>query len=223
VVQAGARLPWAAGAEQRFCAARQTKIALNATPRRCNRCLQFPTRMIGRSVTILGSPHDWPLVRYLPGPFAKGSRRIGGTVNSLVLDHPVAMAELSNRLPLRAIVLWINAAALLAAAVFLRCWQLGNIPGFNGDEAWYGVQAMRAVHGQGFQWLTPTGNPINAFFFVLLVGLHFFLPPSVLLLRTVALAGGPGRERLAMPSDVWWTHGGRVDPVVGIVADQCRL
>ena len=78
----------------------------------------------------------------------------------------------------------------MATAVFLRCWQLGNIPGINGDEAWYGVQALRALNGQAISWTTPTGNPINPFFFVPLVALHTFLPPSVLTLRLVPLVSG---------------------------------
>jgi hypothetical protein len=79
---------------------------------------------------------------------------------------------------------------LLAAGVFLRCWHLGNIPGVNGDEAWSGVQALILLGGDDIQWLTPTGNPINPFFLVPLIGLHYFFAPSILLLRITALVSG---------------------------------
>ncbi len=78
----------------------------------------------------------------------------------------------------------------MAIALFFRCWHLGNIPGINGDEAWYGVQALRVAGGQPISWLTPSGNPINLFYFLPLVALHYLLPPSVVLLRVVALASG---------------------------------
>lgn len=90
----------------------------------------------------------------------------------------------------RWVFLWANGLALLAVAVFLRCWHLGNIPGLNGDEAWYGVQALRVVNGQSITWLTPTRNPINPFYFLPLVALHYFFVPSVALLRVVAVASG---------------------------------
>ena len=48
--------------------------------------------------------------------------------------------------PLRCFLL-LNALALLLAAIWLRGHSLGNIPGVNGDEAWYGVQAWRMLHG----------------------------------------------------------------------------
>ncbi|MGD9644121.1 MAG: ArnT family glycosyltransferase [Pirellulales bacterium] len=91
---------------------------------------------------------------------------------------------------LRAVLLWTNGIALLAVAVFLRVWHLGNIPGLNGDEAWYGVQALRVLHGESISWRTPTGNPINPFFFLPQVALHAMLPASVVLLRSVAVISG---------------------------------
>jgi hypothetical protein len=83
-----------------------------------------------------------------------------------------------------------NALALVLAAVWLRGHSLGNIPGVNGDEAWYGVQAWRMLHGGPMDWNTPTGNPLSPFFVGPLALLHLWLPPSILLLRCVALAGG---------------------------------
>ena len=87
----------------------------------------------------------------------------------------------------------VNALGLLLAAVWLRCCLLGNVPGCNGDEAWYGVQAWRAVHGEPFCWQTPTGNPLNGFFLGPLALLHVWFAPSIALLRSVA-AGGPVRR-----------------------------
>jgi len=84
----------------------------------------------------------------------------------------------------------LNALTLLLAAVGLRCCLLGNIPGCNGDEAWYGVQAWRAMHGEPFCWQTPTGNPLNGLFLGPLALLHIWFAPSIALLRSVAVASG---------------------------------
>ena len=81
-------------------------------------------------------------------------------------------------------------AALVLAAIWLRLHLLGNVPGCNGDEAWYGVGAWQATHGGPLDWRTPTGNPINGFFFLPMAALHAWLPPSITLLRSVAVASG---------------------------------
>ena len=82
------------------------------------------------------------------------------------------------------------AAALLAAAVFLRCWKLGNLPGLNGDEAWGGIAALRLVGGHAISLHTPSGNPINPFLVGPLAALHAVFPPSFVLLRSVAVLSG---------------------------------
>jgi len=88
-------------------------------------------------------------------------------------------------------ILWtLNVLALLAAAVWFRCRSLENIPGTNGDEAWYGVVTLQMLTEGRFQPQTPTGNPLNWFFFGPLVLLHVFFPPSIALLRSVAVASG---------------------------------
>jgi 4-amino-4-deoxy-L-arabinose transferase-like glycosyltransferase len=79
---------------------------------------------------------------------------------------------------------------LLVAAVALRVWHLANVPGVNGDEAWYGARVMQVLHGEPIPWRTPTGNPINVFYFVPLLLLHAVFHPSFLLLRSVAVASG---------------------------------
>ncbi len=84
----------------------------------------------------------------------------------------------------------IHVTGLLLASLWFRCAWLNNIPGLNGDEAWYGVQALEVLHGEDFQIETPTGNPPNLLFFGPLLLLHALFPPSVALLRTVAVGSG---------------------------------
>ena len=84
-----------------------------------------------------------------------------------------------------------NALGILAVAVVLRVIKLDNIPGVNGDEAWMGVQAMAALrHDRLFSWRTPTGNPLNLFFFLRELALHAIWPPSFGLLRLPAVVSG---------------------------------
>ena len=49
---------------------------------------------------------------------------------------------------------------------------------------------MQVLHGEPIPWRTPTGNPINVFYFVPLLLLHAVFHPSFLLLRSVAVASG---------------------------------
>ena len=88
------------------------------------------------------------------------------------------------------IILAVNAAALLLLAVWFRCRSLDHIPGFNGDEAWYGVEAWELLHGGKLPLHTPTGNLINPFFIGPLVLLQACCRPSIAVLRTVSLASG---------------------------------
>jgi hypothetical protein len=79
---------------------------------------------------------------------------------------------------------------LILIAVWFRCVDLGRIPGINGDEAWYGVQAVRILDRGCVAARTPTGNPLNPFMIVPQVLLHEFAPPTFALLRTPALVSG---------------------------------
>jgi len=90
----------------------------------------------------------------------------------------------------RALLLTLGAFGLVIVAVWFRCRCLGNLPGVNGDEAWYGAQAVEMLRGGSFWARTPTGNPPNLLFLIPLVLLHVWLPPSVELLRLVAVASG---------------------------------
>jgi hypothetical protein len=92
-----------------------------------------------------------------------------------------------------------NVAALLAGCVWFRFHALGNVPGINGDEAWYGVQAVELLRGGDFSWRTPPGNPLNPLFFLPVVGLHLLFGPSIAVLRCVSLASG-----LAALGLNWW-------------------
>ena len=91
------------------------------------------------------------------------------------------------------------AAALGLLALWFRCHALGNIPGLNGDEAWYGVTAWSILHGGSWLVKTPGGNPLNPFFFALLLPLQACFRPSITLLRIVPLASG-----LAALALNWW-------------------
>src|ERR1700676_2739427 len=90
----------------------------------------------------------------------------------------------------RKALLTINVAALLVTAVWFRCCDLSRVPGVNGDEAWYGVQAELVLRGEPVPWRTPTGNLMNPFFFGPQLLLHALWPPSFELLRATALASG---------------------------------
>ncbi|HEX4567075.1 MAG TPA: hypothetical protein VH138_10625 [Vicinamibacterales bacterium] len=77
------------------------------------------------------------------------------------------------------------AAALIALAVWLRLWHLGWMPGIDGDEGWWGVQALRWLHGQPYEARTTNGNPIDVFLLVPLGLAHAVWAPSFTLLRAV--------------------------------------
>ena len=88
------------------------------------------------------------------------------------------------------VLLAANLAAIAAAAIVFRCRSLSNIPGLNGDEAWYGVRAWEMLHGGDFSLRTPTGNLLNPLMFIPAVLLHACFRPSVLLLRIAPLLSG---------------------------------
>jgi hypothetical protein len=98
-------------------------------------------------------------------------------------EKPTMSANRLTRLFLAA-----NVAALLAMACWYRCRELGHIPGLNGDEAWYGVQALALVDRGEIAWRTPTNNLLNWFYFGPLAALHLAFEPSFALLRVPAVA-----------------------------------
>lgn len=59
------------------------------------------------------------------------------------------------------------------------------MPGLDGDEGWWGVQALRWLHGQPYEARTTSGNPIDVLLLVPLGLAHGLWAPSFTLLRTV--------------------------------------
>jgi len=114
-------------------------------------------------------------------------------MSQLLADPPQRTIPTRSRAPE---IAWSRALAtaaivvILTTAVVFRIWRLGSVPGLNGDEAWSGVQALRFLHGEPIAWRTPTGNPINVFFFGPEVLLHAVAMPSIALLRIVPLVSG---------------------------------
>lgn len=109
-----------------------------------------------------------------------------------VVDEPrQSTAQTSEGRPhVAAWILGVSIACLLGVAVWFRVWHLGNIPGVNGDEAEYGVRAIRFLRGEPIPWHTPTKNWVNPFYFVPQVVLHAVAPPSFVLLRLTAVVSG---------------------------------
>jgi hypothetical protein len=90
-----------------------------------------------------------------------------------------------------ALLLGINSLGLVVTAIWFRCRLLGNIPGINGDEAWYGVRALELWEGHLPGPLqTPTGNLLNPFFLGPLMLLHLCFDPAVAVLRFAAVGSG---------------------------------
>ncbi len=72
---------------------------------------------------------------------------------------------------------------LIIGISFRGLW-LENIPGINGDEAWYGLQ-LRA--SDPIAWHTPTGNILNPFHMIPLALFQWIFPDGFLALRLPAL------------------------------------
>ena len=92
-----------------------------------------------------------------------------------------------------------NVLGLILLATLLRCRDLGNLPGINGDEAWYGVQAELCLRGEPIPWRTPSGNLLNPLFFGPQLAMHALFGPSFALLRATAVVSG----MLALAMNFW--------------------
>ena len=79
---------------------------------------------------------------------------------------------------------------VFGAALWLRFFHLSNIPGINGDEAWYGVQALKLINGEPIAWRTPTIPWLNPFYIGLVYLVHLVITPSELALRLPAVLCG---------------------------------
>jgi hypothetical protein len=97
-------------------------------------------------------------------------------------------------------ILTVLIAALLGTAVCFRVMYLSRIPGINGDEGWWGIQALAWLAGQPYEARTTSGNPIDMFFLVPVALLHAFAAPSFLLLRTIPVLV----NLLALPAGYWF-------------------
>jgi hypothetical protein len=89
---------------------------------------------------------------------------------------------------------------LITLGIAARAWQLDMVPGVNGDEAWYGVQAQRFldeyIYGKALpeaervNFRTPTGNIWNPFLMIPRLVLDAMIAPSIWSLRVPALVSG---------------------------------
>src|SRR5262245_15822781 len=99
-------------------------------------------------------------------------------LESICVEPRAICSPRSQPIPWLRGLIGLNIVALLAVAVWFRCRDLGNLPGVNGDEAWYGVQAELWLRGEPVAWRTPTGNLLNPLFFWPQVALHAIFEPS---------------------------------------------
>jgi hypothetical protein len=97
-------------------------------------------------------------------------------------------------------ILTVLIVALLGTAVCFRVMYLSRVPGINGDEGWWGNQALAWLANQPYETRTTSGNPIDMFFLVPVAALHAFAPPSFLLLRTIPVLV----NLLALPVGFWF-------------------
>lgn len=82
---------------------------------------------------------------------------------------------------------WISISAIIVFALAFRLIALGNLPGINGDEAWYGVLAQKIAAGEDLTWRTPSGNLPGPFQLGMLLILQALFEPSFTLLRVPSL------------------------------------
>jgi hypothetical protein len=78
-------------------------------------------------------------------------------------------------------------SVLLVLAFLVRLLWLGNIPGVNGDEAWYGLQVIGIMPTA---WHTPGGLPLNPFYIIPLWIFQRIFSPAFWVLRMPAVLAG---------------------------------
>ncbi len=81
-------------------------------------------------------------------------------------------------------------AAVLLTACYLRVAQLSNLPGINGDEAWYGVQVMALLQGQDHQFVNPHGRLESLPYLGTLIAIQALSGPSLAVLRLPSVISG---------------------------------
>lgn len=100
------------------------------------------------------------------------------------------MGEHELKLSLRAISVSAVVGIFFIAAIF-RLIDLDHIPGFYGDEAWYGIQATNLINGKPIEWVSPSNRPLtNFFFFIPILLLQVFFDSSLCILRLPAAISG---------------------------------
>ncbi|HNT26783.1 MAG TPA: hypothetical protein PKH10_01270 [bacterium] len=78
----------------------------------------------------------------------------------------------------------VTIGAIFSCAILFRLIFLDHIPGLNGDEAWYGIQALNLMYGRPLEWMAPSGRPLlNFFFFIPIFILQLFCEPAFWILR----------------------------------------
>jgi len=88
-------------------------------------------------------------------------------------------------------LLRISIGLAFLISLLFRLISLNNIPGINGDEAWYGIQATNILHSRAFEWLAPSGRPlVNPFFLLPEIILHLFFDPAFWILRFPSVVAG---------------------------------
>lgn len=89
--------------------------------------------------------------------------------------------------------LWL----IVVLTIFLRLYEVHRLPGMQGDEAWYGLQARLWLRGEEIAWRTPTGNVPGMLHLWSLIFLHALFEPSLLLLRLPTIASSIAAMLLA--------------------------
>jgi 4-amino-4-deoxy-L-arabinose transferase-like glycosyltransferase len=87
-------------------------------------------------------------------------------------------------------VLVVNLAAIAVGSLWFRLVHLDQLPGINGDEAWYGVQVLHVLAGEPFAYRTPSGLPLNPFFAGLEIPFLLVFSPAFWILRAPAVISG---------------------------------
>jgi 4-amino-4-deoxy-L-arabinose transferase-like glycosyltransferase len=89
--------------------------------------------------------------------------------------------------------------AVFVGGMAARVIDLDRIPGLSGDEAFYGLQAWGASHGQEITRSTPTGLPLNPLFWTWEIPLLAVTGPAVWIARAPAVLAG-----IAAVAACWW-------------------
>ena len=111
-------------------------------------------------------------------------------------------------------------ASVLGVSLVFRVLWLDRLPGINGDEAWYGVQAARFVAGEPWTVRTPTGLVANPLLFLTESLLLCIFEPSFWVLRLpIAIWAAIG---LALTYVLHrWVYGDPVEAIVVAALTSC--